>query len=182
VAALAHDDAMHEAGDAQRRLEEYDNQVLPLPLLRKVINQRFRVLEERMRVVERNQIDRETLEQVLYAIQENFLLAQQKLGGKELPQNQPHLPPNTSEGSQKQDYHNLGDHRTTNGVLPASSTTEFSLTSSQESTTAASSPMMSAQEADTSSLSTITEVPTAHSSSTAAAATAAAAHHFARYA
>ena len=29
VAALAHDDAMHEAGDAQRMLEDYDNRALP---------------------------------------------------------------------------------------------------------------------------------------------------------
>ena len=79
VAALAHDDAMHAAGDAQ--LEDYDDQALPVHLLRKVINQSSGA-RGRVRAVERAQIDRETLEQVLYAIQANYSLHLQDMEAK----------------------------------------------------------------------------------------------------
>lgn len=52
VAALAHDDAMHEAGDAQRVLEDYDNRALPPALFRRVVNQRFKGIEQRLRQLE----------------------------------------------------------------------------------------------------------------------------------
>lgn len=52
VAALAHDGAMHRAGEAQHRFEEYENKALPPALFRRVVNQRFKHLEDRMRQLE----------------------------------------------------------------------------------------------------------------------------------
>ena len=52
-AAISHDEAMLAAAVAQRRLEAFDSRALPVDLLRQVINQRFRALENRVRDLER---------------------------------------------------------------------------------------------------------------------------------